>query len=134
MGEIRSHRDLEAWQRAVELSVELYRLTAAFPETERYGLVSQIRRAGVSIASNIAEGYGRGSRQDYIRFLRMARASLHEIDTQLFIANRLNMTKPDSFESISQLHLSCTQLVAGLLRSLDPQSERMPPAEQRMPN
>lgn len=83
MTEIRSHRDLIAWQKAVDLGLEVYRLTRSFPDAERFGLISQLRRAGVSVSSNIAEGYGRGTTADYLRFLRAARGSLYEIDTQL---------------------------------------------------
>ncbi len=71
-----SYRDLIAWQRAIQLSVAIYKLTGAFPKEEIYGLSSQLRRAGVSIASNIAEGYGRGSSGEYKQFLGMARGSL----------------------------------------------------------
>ena len=75
-GEIRSHEDLVAWQMAVELSVEVYRLTESFPVDERFGITQQIRRAAVSVPSNIAEGYGRGRGPDFARFHRVARGSL----------------------------------------------------------
>ncbi len=77
-----SFKDLVVWQRAVELSVEIYRLTAVFPASERFGLVDQLRRASVSIASNIAEGYGRQTRGEYVQFLGIARASNCELQTQ----------------------------------------------------
>jgi four helix bundle protein len=86
---VKSYRELVVWQRAVELSVALYKLTKAFPREETYGLSSQLRRAGVSVASNIAEGYGRGSRPDYRKFLCIARGSVLEVQTQLVIARRL---------------------------------------------
>jgi len=117
----------------MDLSYELYRLTGTFPDSEKFGLVSQLRRAGVSVPSNIAEGFGRGSRQDYGRFLRIARGSLHEIDTQLMLARRLRLIDNADFERVEQLHVSCIQLVSGLLRSLD-RSDRMPNAEPRMPS
>ena len=70
-----SFRKLAVWQRAIQLSVSIYRFTEQFPKTEAYGLTSQLRRAGVSVASNIAEGYGRGTRGEYKQFLAMARGS-----------------------------------------------------------
>ncbi|MFY9748005.1 MAG: four helix bundle protein [Acidobacteriaceae bacterium] len=85
----KSYRELIVWQRAVELSVALYELTRSFPREEIYGLTSQLRRAGVSAASNIAEGWGRGTRADYRNFLCVARGSALEVQTQLVIAGRL---------------------------------------------
>jgi len=118
MSEIRSHRDLIAWQKAVELCVAIYSMTKLFPADERFGLVSQLRRAGVSVASNIAEGYGRGSRQDYVRFLRAARGSLYEIDTQLLLASRLEFMPPSSFQQIESQANECSRILLGLIRSL----------------
>jgi four helix bundle protein len=85
----KSFRELVVWQRAMELTSLLYRLTQQFPHEEIYGLTGQLRRAGVSIASNIAEGSGRGTRNDYRSFLRMARGSALEAQTQLLIARDL---------------------------------------------
>ncbi|MGB6134476.1 MAG: four helix bundle protein [Acidobacteriaceae bacterium] len=84
-----SFRGLIVWQRAIELTTLLYKLTQQFPREEIYGLTSQLRRAGVSVASNIAEGYGRGTRGEYRSFLGMARGSTLEIQTQLTIAREL---------------------------------------------
>ncbi len=84
-----SYRDLRTWKQAIEVTVQVYRATAAFPKHELYGLVSQLRRASVSIASNIAEGKGRSSDREFILFLHHARGSLLEVETQLLIANRL---------------------------------------------
>jgi four helix bundle protein len=84
-----SFRELVVWQRARELASVLYRLTQKFPREEVYGLIGQLRRAGISIASNIAEGSGRGTRTDYRNFLRMARGSVLEVQTQLVIARDL---------------------------------------------
>ena len=90
-GGITSHRDLKAWQKAFQFGLGVYDATKSFPADERFGLVSQLRRASVSVASNIAEGYGRGSTSDYLRFLRMARGSLYEIYTQLWFALELGV-------------------------------------------
>jgi four helix bundle protein len=81
-----SYRELVVWQRAVELSLSIYKLTASFPSDERFGLTDQIRRAAVSVASNIAEGYGRTTKGEYLQFLGHARGSIFEVQTQLTIA------------------------------------------------
>lgn len=80
---VKSYRDLLVWQRSIQLSVAVYRLTGEFPREELYGLTSQLRRAAVSVASNIAEGYGRGSKGEYTNFLGIARGSVLEVQTQL---------------------------------------------------
>ncbi|MEK6702681.1 MAG: four helix bundle protein [Planctomycetota bacterium] len=123
MSEIRSHRDLVAWQKAVELGLAIYSLTKSFPDNERFGLVSQLRRAGVSVASNIAEGYGRGSTTDYVRFLRMARGSLYEIDTQLLIAHRLEYLPENTFQKAELQLNECSRVLVGLIKSLEPKPE-----------
>lgn len=86
---LRSFKELIVWQRAMQLVEEIYRLTAKLPRQERFGLKSQMQRAAVSVASNIAEGYGRNHRGEYIHHLSIARGSLQELDTQLEIAVRL---------------------------------------------
>ena len=84
-----SFRDLIVWQKAVELSLGIYKLTASFPQSEQFGLTNQLRRALVSIASNIAEGYGRSTKGEYLLFLGHARGSNCEVQTQLVIAGGL---------------------------------------------
>ena len=84
-----SYRDLVAWRRAMALVTEIYRSTRTFPRDEMYGLTSQIRRAAVSVPSNIAEGQGRFSRREFHHFLRQARGSLVEVETQIMIARDL---------------------------------------------
>jgi four helix bundle protein len=81
-----SYRDLLVWQRAIQMSLAIYRLTSDFPKEELFGLTSQVRRAGISVASNIAEGRGRLSKGEYRQFLGMARGSNAEVETQLVIA------------------------------------------------
>ena len=85
----RPHEKLEVWKRAIDLSVEVYRITEKLPDAEKYGLTSQMRRAAVSVASNIAEGAARGTISLYLLSLNVARASLAELDTQLEICRRL---------------------------------------------
>jgi four helix bundle protein len=84
-----SYRELKVWQNSIDLAKKIYRLTSSFPASEIYGLVSQLRRASVSIPSNIAEGWGRRSRKEYARFILMAAGSNDELQTQLVIAERL---------------------------------------------
>lgn len=86
----RGYRDLEVWERAMNLVVECYRTTRAFPASEVYGIVTQIRRAATSVPANIAEGRGRRSPGDFIRFLDIAYGSLMELETHLVLANRLD--------------------------------------------
>lgn len=119
MGSIKSYRDLIAWQKAFHLGLAVYRATRSFPDRERYGITSQVCRSAVSVASNIAEGYGRGSSQDYIRFLRMARGSLYEMDTQLLFAVHLNYLSEDSHGLLQHEADECGRILAGLIRSLE---------------
>jgi four helix bundle protein len=92
-------QDLRVWQEAMDLTVEVYRVTFEFPKHELYGLVSQMRRAAVSVPSNIAEGKGRHSDPDFVRFLLNARGSLLELQTQVLIARRLQyLSEPRASE------------------------------------
>jgi four helix bundle protein len=86
---VQSYRDLRVWKTAVELTLEVYRLTDSFPSSEQFGLKSQLRRASVSVASNIAEGHGRSSRGEYRNFLSTARGSAIEVEVQLFLAEQI---------------------------------------------
>lgn len=90
MGIVSSYKDLLIWQRGVLIVEQVYELTKNFPQTEIYGLTSQIRRSGISIPSNIAEGFGRSSTKNYIQFIKIARGSLYELETQLILAGKLN--------------------------------------------
>lgn len=116
---IQSFRDLIVWQRSVELSLDIYRGTADFPGDERFGLVSQLRRAAVSVPSNIAEGYGRGSRSDYLRFLKVARGSLFELETQMTIACRLGYLREQVFDRLDELSKEVGRVLTGLIKSLE---------------
>ena len=116
MGDIRTFRDLIAWQRGMELARTVYRDTADMPREERFGLTRQMRDAAVSVPYNIAQGYGRGSRADYVRFLRTARASLAEVDTQLELAESLGMLRPNPRRAA--LRAETDRVLQGLIRSL----------------
>ena len=100
MSDIRSYRDLQVWQRSMNLAVELYRTTEEFPQAEIYGLTNQIRRSSVSVASNIAEGHAR-SRGDFARFLQIALGSVAELETQLELANRLGYIVNQDYNRLS---------------------------------
>jgi four helix bundle protein len=84
-----SFRSLVVWQRGIQLTVAVYKLTSVFPDTEKFGLTNQLRRAAVSIASNVAEGYGRSTKGEYLQFLGHARGSCSEVETQVVIAKEL---------------------------------------------
>jgi four helix bundle protein len=88
---VTNYKELEVWKRSVALTTELYKLTSRFPDAERYGLTSQIRRAATSIPANIAEGWGRGSTGEYVQFLTVARGSLMEVETHLIVACNLQL-------------------------------------------
>lgn len=121
MGEIRTFRDLIAWQRSMEMVRCVYTATAAMPASERFGLTMQMRRAAVSIPSNIAEGYGRQTTADYLKFLRVARGSITELDTQMEIATSLGMLSRD--DEPRDLLAECDRILQGLIRSLDAKLE-----------
>lgn len=99
---IRSFRDLRVWQGGMDVVEQVYYLTKTFPGHEVYGLASQMQRAAVSIPSNIAEGYARQHRKEYLQHLSIAQASLAELDTQLEIAARLEYLSQDQAQSIQE--------------------------------
>ncbi len=115
---IRSYRDLEVWQRGVDLVELIYKLTPSFPSEEKFGLTAQIRRAAVSIPSNIAEGWGRDSTKEYVRFVRIARSSLFEVETQLIIAHRLGYLNEDELKTSLQETEVESRMLLSLIRSL----------------
>ena len=116
MADKKTFRDLIAWQKSIQLTKIVYQVTKAMPDTERFGLISQMRRAAVSIASNIAEGNARQTLSDYIHFLVIARGSLAELETQITIARELKMLQKT--DSLVELLEETDRLVQGLIRSL----------------
>lgn len=114
---IRTFRDLIAWQLAYALGLAVIRATRSFPAVERFGLALQLRRSAVSMASNIAEGYGRSSRSDYIRFLYIARGSLFELDTQLSFAIDLEYIGKDQSQMFLRDIDECGRVLGGLIRA-----------------
>jgi len=109
-----SYRDLKVWQRSIDLTEMVYRLTAAFPASEVYGLTSQMRRAAVSIASNIAEGWGRRSRREYSKFVLIARGSHDELQTQLVITERLGFGDAVCLADANALASEIGRMLGGL--------------------
>ncbi len=117
-GEIRSFRDLIAWQKGIVLCKQIYVISAEFPDVEKFGLRSQVRRAAVSIPSNIAEGYGRRRKQDYLRFLDMARGSLCEVETQMILAQELSFVEANRVASCMELIREVDRILYALARSV----------------
>lgn len=115
---LQSYRDLLVWQKALDLALLIYRLSEKFPKSEIYCLTSQLRRAAVSVPSNIAEGYGRGSRKEYLQFLSIAQGSLKELETQVILAQRLQYAKEEESEELLLLSETVGKMLGGLMRSL----------------
>ena len=127
---IRTYRNLDVWQRAIELVESVYLLTAKFPSTEKFGLTSQIQRAAVSIAANIAEGYGRSHRGDYLHHLSISRGSLMEVETHLTLAARLKLVSRQDVIVAWKLSQQVGQMLTKLIASLRPET-RHPKPETR---
>ena len=123
MAMVRTFRDLIAWQKGMELAKVVYTATQKMPESERFGLTNQIRRAVVSIASNIAEGHARQSRADYLKFLRIARGSLAELMTQIELALSLRMLPPNI--ALQAMLEEEDRILQGLIRSLERRSKQV---------
>lgn len=114
---MQGHRDLIAWQKAMDLVIDVYRITGMFPKQEVYGLTSQMRRAAVSVPSNIAEGHGLKQTLAYSRHLAVANGSLTELETQIEIAQRLGYLTRDG-EGVVEKAAEVGRILAGLRRSL----------------
>ncbi len=115
----RHYKELVVWQRAMDLVTEVYRVTERFPKHERFGLISQVRRAAVSVPSNIAEGQGRVSVGEFKQFLGHARGPLFEVETQVLIARNLEIVSKDGIQRLCELVDEVGRLINGLIRSLD---------------
>lgn len=113
-----SYKDLTVWQKSVELVVAIYGLTKLFPKEELYGLVMQMRRAAVSIPSNIAEGYSRRHRLEYSQFVKIAFSSGAELETQVIIAKKLKLAPVESFEVSENLLDEVMKMLNRLYNSL----------------
>jgi four helix bundle protein len=111
-------KDLIVWQRSIQLSVAVYELTAKFPDSERFGLTNQLRRASVSIASNIAEAYGRCTKGEYVQFLGHARGSVGEVQTQLVISAALNFGQAALRSSAERLSEEVSRMLIAMMTKL----------------
>lgn len=116
---IQSYRDLRVWRDAMILVEQCYRLTRSFPKDEVFGMTAQIRRASVSVAANIAEGYGRENKGSYIQFLRIAQGSLKELETHLLIAARVELTTQAMIDGLLELTASVGKMLRALIRSVE---------------
>jgi len=126
----KAYRQLEVWQIGMELASAVYELTAQFPEEEKYGLVSQMRRASVSIPANIAEGYGRDHRGDYLRFLSVARGSLMELETHIILAVKLSLVQRRDVRNCWQLAQRVGSMLTKLTQSLKKTPKNQNPRPQ----
>lgn len=115
---VNSFRDLLVWQRAIDISVEVYKITMNFPSTEIYGLTNQVRRASNSVSLNIAEGVGRKSTGSYINFLNIASASLYELESGLYLSEKLNFIKNSELENIYHLITEESKMLSSLISKL----------------
>jgi four helix bundle protein len=115
---INTYRDLIVWQKSMSLVTQIYQTTRSFPSDETYGLSSQMRRCAVSIPSNIAEGYGRNSTKEYVRFLKIATGSLYELQTQLNISLNLNYITKDNFEKYFESSREIERMLSSLVRKI----------------
>jgi four helix bundle protein len=113
-----SFTDLVVWQRAVQLSLAIYKLTSSFPASEKFGLTNQLRRASVSVASNIAEGYGRSTKGEYLLFLGHARGSNCELQTQLVIADALGLGAEQSRHTAEGLSNEVSRMLVAMMTKL----------------
>jgi four helix bundle protein len=115
---VRQYQDLVVWQKALDLVLRVYEISECFPQKELFGLTNQLRRAAVSIPSNIAEGQGRLTTKDFMRYLSIARGSLQEVETQVLIASRLKYIAESASAELLEKTAETGRLMTGLLRSL----------------
>ncbi len=119
---LKNYRELKVWQRSYQLCLEIYKITKRFPNEERYGLTSQISRAAVSVPSNIAEGYGRKTTPEYIRFLYMAYGSNCEMETQILLSGDLGYIETGKLEILQEGIGEVERMLKGLIKSLERKS------------
>ena len=120
---MRNFRNIVAWQKADDLVVHVYKLTELLPESENYGLTAQIRRAVVSVAANIAEGFARATLKDYIHFLFIAKSSLVEVEYYLHLCHRLGYLNSDNYHRVTQVHKETARVLQGLIQHIQCQTQ-----------
>lgn len=117
---MRKYKDLIIWQRSVDLATAIYMATSKFPQEEKYGLISQMRRSAISIPSNIAEGAGRSSDKEYRRFLDIAYGSAYELETQIFISFNLEFIQKESFQVLTEEIDEIQKMIFSFSKQLKP--------------
>jgi len=118
VSQVESYRDLVVWQRAMTLVEEVNKLSETFPTREQFGISSQLRRASVSVAANIAEGHSRGTRKDYVHFISMAKGSLAEVETYLILAGRLKLAERYALTPVWHLAAEVSKMLTTLHHKL----------------
>ncbi|MBL8545328.1 MAG: four helix bundle protein [Hyphomonadaceae bacterium] len=121
---IQSYRDLNVWQEAMAIAEAVYLLTRSFPQSELYGLTTQMRRASVSIAANVAEGNGRETSGAYVQFLRISQGSLKELETHLFLAQRVDLATTEQVEPILDECDKLGRMLRALIRAIQEKTRR----------
>ena len=116
-----NYKELQVWQKAMDLVVEIYKISKLLPKEETYGISDQIRRSAVSIPSNIAEGQSRNSIKEFIQFLSIARGSLAELETQLLICIKVNMLSEDNITEAQNIITEIGKMIKGLMNKLNSQ-------------
>lgn len=114
---MRPHKKLEVWKKAIEFVTKIYKVTESFPDNEKFGLISQIRRSAVSIPSNISEGAGRTGKKEFMQFLSIAQGSTSELETQLIISSNLGYLKNEDICLLDELD-EISRMIIGLIKSL----------------
>lgn len=118
MSRIKNHKDLEVWKKSISFVKDIYEVTQQFPKDEVYGLTSQIRRASISIPSNIAEGAGRKSKTEFKRFIYIAIGSISEVETQLIISSEINYLSHEKFDELNLRLTEIRKMMFDLIKSL----------------
>jgi four helix bundle protein len=115
---VKSYKDLTVWQKSMDMVVDVYAMTKSFPNSEVFGLASQMQRAAVSIPSNVAEGFERGTSGDFARFLSIASGSVAELETQILVATRLGYLSPEATAAVSSLCDETGKMLRALRKTL----------------
>ena len=126
---LKNYKELKVWQKSYQLCLEIYRITKDFPKVEQYGLSSQIRRAVISVPSNIAEGYGRKTTPDYLRSLYIAYGSCCELETQILLSGDLDYINDDDLKEILEKIGEVERMLKALIRSLENKHSNPRPLE-----
>ena len=111
------HKNLKAWQLAMDIVEKIYSITESFPSAEKFGIVSQMRRCAISVPSNIAEGAGRNTKKEFVNFLHISQGSLSELDTQLELSLRLQYIDKSTWDVLNNMFIEEDKIISGLIRS-----------------